>query len=105
MQKILEHVPLAGRTQMQYMHDGAPGDFGHAVRDVLSNTYHEQWIGRGGPTAWPGLNTLNFYLWGYLKPLVCAVPVDNEEALHHRNYPSIFERMRRPLMRYVEASV
>jgi hypothetical protein len=44
-------------------------------------------------------------------PCVCA-SVDNEETLHHRivdacqtirNYPGIFERMRRSMMRRVEA--
>jgi hypothetical protein len=35
-----------------------------AVRDVLSNAYHDRWVGRGGPTAWPprstDLNPLDF---------------------------------------------
>jgi hypothetical protein len=57
-----------------------------AVRDILSNTYHDRWIGTGGPTAWPPLSTpdlkfLDFYLWEHLRTLVCAAPVDNEEAL------------------------
>jgi hypothetical protein len=87
--------------RMWYMHDGAPAHF-------LSNTCHDRWTGRGGPTAWlprsPDLNPLNFYPWEYLNVHVYAVPVDNEEALHHRivdacrtilKYPGIFERMRR----------
>jgi hypothetical protein len=58
------------------------------------------------------LTRFNFYQWGHLKTLVYAVPVDNEEALHHRNgdacqtlhnYPAILERMRRSVMRRVEA--
>jgi hypothetical protein len=64
--KLLEGVPLAGRAQMWYMHDGAPAHFSRPRRDVLSNTYHDRWIGRGGPTAWltrlPDLNPLDFYL-------------------------------------------
>jgi hypothetical protein len=52
-----------------YMHDGAQVHFSRAVRDVLNNTCHDRWIGRGGPTAWPkrspDLNPLDFYL----KPL------------------------------------
>jgi hypothetical protein len=72
-------------------------------------------MGRG-PTAWPSpspdLNPLDFYVWGHLKTLVYAASVDNEEALHHRIvaacqtircYPGIFERMRRSMMRRVEA--
>jgi hypothetical protein len=73
---------------------------------------------REGPPAWPprspDLNPLNFCLWGHLKTRVYAGPVDNEEALHHRimdacrtirNCPSTFERMRRSMMRRVEACV
>jgi hypothetical protein len=88
------------------------------VRDVLNNMYHNRWIGKGGPTAWPppspDLNPLHFYLWGHLKTLVCAAPVDNEEAFHHLTvyayhyvctYPGIFERMRRPMMRLVKVCI
>jgi hypothetical protein len=64
------------------MHDGAPAHFSRAVRDVLSNTYHGRWIGRGGPTAWPprlsDLNSPDFYLWGHLKTLMYVAPVDND---------------------------
>jgi hypothetical protein len=101
-----------------YMHDGASAHFSRAVRQVLNNTYHDRWIGRGGPTAWPppspDLNPLHFYLWRHLKTLVYAAPVDNEKTLHHhivdacqtiRNYPGIFERMRRSTMRRVEAYI
>jgi hypothetical protein len=47
---------------------------------------------------------------GHLKAVVYAAPVDNEETLHHRivdacqticTYPSIFERMRRSMMKSV----
>jgi hypothetical protein len=47
--KLLEDVPLAVRARVWYMHDGAPAHFSRAVRDVLNNTYQDQWIGRGGP--------------------------------------------------------
>jgi hypothetical protein len=103
---------------MWCMHDCVPAYFSRGVRDVLNNTYHARWIGRGGPTAWPSrspdFNLLDFYLWGHLDTLVYAAPVDNEWALHHRtvdvcqtirNYPGIFERMRRSLMRRVEACI
>jgi hypothetical protein len=98
------------------MHDGAPAYFSRAVRDVLSNTYHDRWIGRGGPTAWPPrltyLNPLEFDLSGHLKTLVYAAPVDNDKAPHHRivdacptisKCPGIFERMWRSMKRRVEA--
>jgi hypothetical protein len=100
---------------MWYMLDGAPAHFSRAVRDVFSNTYHDRWIGRGGPT-WPpnllDLYPLGFYLWGHLKILVYAAPVNNKETVHHRivdacqtilNYLGIIERLRRFMMRRVES--
>jgi hypothetical protein len=74
-----------------------------AVRDALSNTCHDRWTGRGGPTAWPSrstpdLNPLDFYLWGHLNTLVYAAPADNAGTPHHctvnacqtvRNFPGI----------------
>jgi hypothetical protein len=77
--------------------------------EMFSITYHDGWTGRGGPTAWPprspDLNPLNVYLWGHLKTLVYAAPVDNEEAFHRtvgacqtiRSYPGIFEWMQRSM--------
>jgi hypothetical protein len=49
----------------------------YAVRNVLSNIYHNGRIGRGGPTAWsprsPDLNPLDFYVGGATKsPCVCG---------------------------------
>jgi hypothetical protein len=84
-----------------------------AVRDVLNNFYYGGWISRGGPTAWPpnsapDLTPLDSYLWGHLRSLVYAAPVDNEETLHHRivdacqtirNCPRISERMWRSMMK------
>jgi hypothetical protein len=80
--------------------------------------YCGRWIDRGGPIAWaprsPDLIPLDFYLWGHLKTLVYAAPVDNEEALYHsivdacqtiRIYRGIFEQMQRSIMRRVEAGV
>jgi hypothetical protein len=51
---------------------------------------------------------------GTPETLVYGAPIDNEEALHHRivdacqtirNCPGIFERMRRSMMRRVEACI
>jgi hypothetical protein len=100
------------------MHDGAPAHFSRALRDVLNNTYHGRWIGRGGPTAWllrsTNLNPLDCYLWGHLRTREYAALVHKEEALHHRivdacktirKCPGIFERMRRSMMRRVETCI
>jgi hypothetical protein len=94
------------------MHGGALAHFSPAVRGVLSNTYQGRLIDRGGPTAWPpsftlDLNRLDFYRAVPNDPCVC-----NEETLHYctvdsfgtnSNYPHTFERMRRSMMRHVEA--
>jgi hypothetical protein len=84
--KLPEDVPLAVRARMWYIHDGVPARFSRAVLDVLNNTYHDRWTGRGGPTAWspisPDWKFLDCYLWGHLKHLLYAAPVGNEEALH-----------------------
>jgi hypothetical protein len=44
--KLLEDVPLAVAARMWYMHDSAAAYFSRVVRNVLSNTYHERWIGK-----------------------------------------------------------
>jgi hypothetical protein len=55
------------------MHAGAPAHFfTRAGQDVLNNTFHDWWIGRGGPTAWHRI-------------------VDACQTI--RIYPSNFERM------------
>jgi hypothetical protein len=60
------------------------------------------------------LNGLHAWILEHLKTFSYAAPVDNEEALHHRivdachtirNYSDIFERMRRAMMRRVEACI
>jgi hypothetical protein len=51
LQNLLEDVPLAVRAGMWYMNDGAPAHFSCTARDVLNNTYHNRWLGRGGPAA------------------------------------------------------
>jgi hypothetical protein len=62
----------------------------------------------------PDFSPLDFYRWGHLRTLLYAAPVDNEVALHRRtvdicqtisNCPAIFERMRRSMMRRVEACI
>jgi hypothetical protein len=79
---------LSERARMWCMNNGAPTIFSRDVGDDLNNSYHDQWIGRGGPTAWPSrssdFNPLDIYLWGHWNPLVYASAFDDEEALYHR---------------------
>lgn len=84
----IEHLPLATRQHMFFMHDGAPPHFSVAVRNHLNNVYPNRWIGRGGPIAWPprspDLTPMDFYLWGHLKTLVYSSPVHTREELLQR---------------------
>jgi hypothetical protein len=54
------------------MQDAAPAHFNRAVRDVLTNTYHDRWIGSEGLTAWPprspGVNS------GFLPVGISKIP-------------------------------
>ena len=51
--KLLQDVDLQTRIQAWFMHYGAPAHFLLAVREFLNTVFPGQWIGRGGPTAWP----------------------------------------------------
>jgi hypothetical protein len=70
------------------MHGGAPPHFLRIVRQHLTQTYGEQWIGRGSPVSWPArspdLNPLDFWLWGHLKALVYSAPINGLEVLQER---------------------
>ncbi|KAJ8880302.1 hypothetical protein PR048_016768 [Dryococelus australis] len=62
----------------------------------------------------PDLNPLEFHLWGYLKALAYATPVDDVDTLHNRivagrenirNFPGICQRMRVSMQWRVDAPV
>jgi hypothetical protein len=104
--KLVEDVRLAVRTPMSYTLGGAPAHFSRAVRDVLRQTDR--------PQRSPDFNLLGFYLCGYLKTLVYAASVDNEEELYRRivdaclttrNYPGGFRCVRKSMMARVEACI
>jgi hypothetical protein len=63
---------------------GPPVHFSRPVRDVLNNTGHDRLIGRKGRIAWPprspDFNHVEFYLWGHLKTVVYAAPVDKRRG-------------------------
>ena len=115
---FLENVPLALRHAMWFMHDGAPAHFSRVAREFLTQTYGNRWIGRGGPHLWPArspdLNPLDFFLWGHLKSIVYATPVENVEDLSNRiiagcnsirNDPGIFERVRHSMRRRLDSCI
>lgn len=110
--ELLEDVPLDIRQHMWFQHDGAPAHFSLAVREYANQTFGDRWIGRGGPVAWPprspDLTPLDFFLWGHIKALVYATPIETVEDLVARilaaaeevqNMPGIFERIQRNMLR------
>lgn len=115
---LLDDVPLNQRAQHWFMHDGAPPHFAVAVREHLNRTFNARWIGRGGPVGWPprspDLTPLDYFLWGYLKSLVYATPVDDLDELRQRieqgcqtirQIPGILERVRGSFIRRCNACV
>ena len=103
---LLNEVPIGMRRGMWYQHDGAPPNFSITVREYLDTQFPNRWIGRGGPVSWPprspDLNPLDYYLWGHVKDLVYATPIEHEAELMPRitaafdsvrNEPEVLERV------------
>lgn len=71
-----------------FQQDGAPPHWSLDVRRSLDKTFPQRWIGRDGPTAWPprspDITPLDFFLWGYVKDMVYATPVQDVCDLRHR---------------------
>ena len=84
--ELLGDMDLQTRIHLWFMHDGVHPHFVLAVWESL-NMFSKQWIGWGGPTAWPDrpldLNPLDFYLWGNLKSSVCHTEVSDMQDLQH----------------------
>lgn len=83
---LLEDIDLETRRLMWYQHDGAPPHYARVVRNYLNQEFPDRWIGRGSETIqWPprspDLTPLDFYLWGTLKSMVYANPVNSREEL------------------------
>lgn len=84
----LDELPLERLRRLWFMHDGAPAHSTREVTDWLNQHFPLQWIGRNGPVLWPArspdFNSCDFFLWGYLKNLVYATPVNSLEDLTAR---------------------
>jgi hypothetical protein len=67
--------------ELRFMYDDTPTNFSLTARRYQNQKFNGQWIGRGGPTAWPlhspDLYSLNFYSWDHLKLLGYSSHVDN----------------------------
>ncbi|KAJ8895721.1 hypothetical protein PR048_001058 [Dryococelus australis] len=52
---------------------------------VYRSRFDQQWIGRGGPIAWPArspdLTSVDYFLWGHMKGLIYQTSVESEKEL------------------------
>lgn len=68
--------------------DGAPPHYSNRVRAYLDNKRPDNWIGRGGPVAWPprspDLTPCDFFLWGHIKSRIYDTPMTSIEKLKDR---------------------
>jgi hypothetical protein len=82
-QILIGEVSLIICQGLHFIHDAAPAHFSLIALRYLNLKSPGRWIGRGGPVAWPpqspGLNPLDFYLWGHFK----SSPVDDVVTLRN----------------------
>jgi hypothetical protein len=94
-QELLQHSFLPAVQQFQgfndviFMQDGAPPHWSTSVRQWLTATFPNRWMGRGSPNLpWPpyspDLTPMDFFLWGWMKNLVYQVPLNNLQELRTR---------------------
>ncbi|GFU25313.1 putative DD41D transposase [Trichonephila clavipes] len=70
--------------ELWFQQDGATCHTAHATIDLLKDAFGDRLISRFGPVNWPprscDLTPLDYFLWGYIKPLVSA---DKPQTLDH----------------------
>jgi hypothetical protein len=73
---------------MYYQHDGPLPHFSQVVRQYLNHKFPNLWFGRGGAQNWrprsPGLNPLDYHVWGYMKAMIYAHKVNMKKELLQR---------------------
>ena len=81
--QLEQHQP-----QFIFQQNGALPHWGLQVRQFLNDRFPERWIGRDGPIPWlsrsPDITPLDFFLWGYVKDIVCPTKVRDVSDLQQR---------------------
>ncbi|GFT87041.1 uncharacterized protein TNCV_1258161 [Trichonephila clavipes] len=79
-----ESIPRRAEKELWFQQDGATCHTARATIDLLKDTFGDRRISRFGPVNWPprscDLTPLDYFLWGYVKSLVCA---DTPQTLDH----------------------
>ncbi|GFU63388.1 DUF4817 domain-containing protein [Trichonephila clavipes] len=70
--------------KLWFQQNGSTCHTAYATTDLLKDTFGDRLISRFGPVNWPprscDLTPLDYFLWGYVKPLVY---VDKPQTLNH----------------------
>ncbi|GFY32227.1 uncharacterized protein TNCV_3557351 [Trichonephila clavipes] len=111
-------VPANVKDRMWYQHDAEHAHCSSDVRSALDAAYPGRWIGSGGPVNWPVclpvLSCIDYFLFGHMKGIVYASPVDSDEALVARiavvagdiwEVPEVFDNARQSLRRRCQACI
>ena len=64
------------QLQVIFQQDGAPPHWSLDVRNSLTESFSDRWIGCSGPICWPP-HWSDFFPCGYVKDLVFATPVQD----------------------------
>ena len=76
------------KPQVNFQQDGAPRHWSLDVRNSLTESFQDCWIGRDGsicrPPRSPDMTPLDFFLWAYIKDRVFANPVQDLHDLRTR---------------------
>lgn len=83
-------------NEVVFMQDGAPPHWSKSVRDWLSATFPNRWMGRNSPNLpWPpyspDLTPMDFFLWGWTKSQVYGAPIADLEELRVRIQTAFLE--------------
>ena len=101
---------LGLQERIIFQQDGAPPHWSLSVRQWLNDTLPGRWIGRGSArddrlSAWPprspDLSPCDFFLWGYIKSLVCVSKSADIQELKQRicdAFSTITAEMRKNVM-------
>ncbi|KAJ8879901.1 hypothetical protein PR048_020521 [Dryococelus australis] len=81
--EYLEEVSTDAREAVWFQQVGDPPHLTTAVRRHLDIHFPDLWIGRGGPIARPpgspDITPPDLWLWGYIKSMVYATPLDTRD--------------------------
>jgi hypothetical protein len=95
-------------NDLVFMQDGAPPHWSRAVRNWLSVTLPNRWMGRGSPNLpWPpyspDLTPMDFFLWGWVKHRVFRTPVADLVDLRGRIQQAFIELPMEMVIRSIES--